>query len=149
MSRVERPDWADNETATANVRASVLNARIGVLPPQIVNHLSGSRARIRHLMTTVEWQELAPGRVIIRQPSPKAARLFGLPFLAAGGYFLYQFVGGLIHPGELTIAGWILLPLMAGGFLVPGWVLATFRKQTTIDTAARGAIEDYNFLLYT
>ncbi len=85
----------------------------------------------------------------ITQAGPGIARLFGVPFIVVGGYFLYQFLDGVLHPGELTIAGWILLPLMTAAFLVPGWLITMFRKRATIDATAREVSEEYDFLVYT
>ena len=98
--------------------------------------------------TTIDWRE-ENGHVAISQPGPGLARLFGVPFLAAGGYLLYQFLDGVFHPGELTIAGWTLLPLVALAFFVPGWLIATFRKHATIGTSERVIAEEYDFLVYT
>ena len=78
-----------------------------------------------------------------------AARLFGLPFVLAGLYFLYYISVGLFGGGGLTIAGWILLPLMAAAFLVPGWLLLVVRKRVRLDGAARQAVEEWDFLIYT
>ena len=77
------------------------------------------------------------------------ARLFGVPFLAVGGYFLYQLIGGLLHPAEMTIAGWILLPLMTAAFLVPGWLLVAFRKRAILDATTREVSDELDFLVHT
>lgn len=93
--------------------------------------------------TTVDWrQESGSGRVRLSQPGPGAARLFGLPFAAAGAYFLYFLAGGVLHPSQMTIFGWILLPLMTAAFLIPGWLLLTFRKRVTLDPTPREALEE-------
>ena len=60
---------------------------------------------------SVVWGEDGPGRVTIEHGGIGPARLFGLPFAAVGAYFLYQFLDGVLHPAELTIAGWVLLPV--------------------------------------
>ena len=78
-----------------------------------------------------------------------AARLFGVPFLLAGGYFGYHLIGGVLHPGEMTIAGWIMLPLMMAAFLVPGWILCFGRKRTRLDSARREVIEEFDFMVHT
>jgi hypothetical protein len=97
---------------------------------------------------TLDWQETGPGQVVIRQGGVLAARLFGLPFLAAGGYFAYHFFGGLLN-GELLIAGWILLPVMMAAFLVPGWILVVARKRVRLDSARREVVEEMDYLVYT
>jgi len=98
---------------------------------------------------TLDWQTEGPAQATIRQGGVIAARLFGLPFLAAGGYFAYHFLGGLLHPGELTWAGWTLLPLMMAAFLVPGWILVAGRKRTRLDSARREVVEEMDYLVYT
>jgi hypothetical protein len=98
---------------------------------------------------TLDWQADGPSRATIRQGGVLVARLFGIPFLAAGGYFAYHFLGGLLHPGELTWAGWTLLPLMMAAFLVPGWILVVGRKRTLLDSARREVVEEMDYLVYT
>ena len=94
------------------------------------------------------WQEEGSGVVVIGQGAPIAARLFGVPFAAAGGWFLYQLVQSVIG-GGLTIAGWILLPVMTAAFLVPGWILLFGKKRTRLDIARREATEEFDFLVHT
>ena len=101
------------------------------------------------MRTGARWHEDAPGQVTIEQGGIGPARLFGLPFAAVGAYFLSHFLGGLVHPSELTIAGWVLLPLMTAAFLVPGWILLFGRKRTRIDASRREAVEEFAFLVYT
>jgi hypothetical protein len=98
---------------------------------------------------TMEWSEETPGHVTLRQGGAAAARWFGAPFLAVGGYFGYQFVDGALHPGELAWAGWTLLPLFAAAFLVPGWILLVGRRRTRLDAARREVVEELDFLVYT
>lgn len=97
---------------------------------------------------TLDWQ--SDGNLAtIRQGGVGAARLFGLPFLAGGGYLAYQFLGGVFHPGELTWAGWTLLPLMAAVFLVPGWILVAGHKAVRLDNARGEVIEEFRYYVYT
>ena len=98
---------------------------------------------------TLDWQTEGPAQATIRQGGVVVARLFGVPFLAAGGYLAYQFLGGVLHPGELTWAGWTLLPLMAAVFLVPGWILVAGRRRTRIDSVRREVVEEMDYLVYT
>jgi hypothetical protein len=71
---------------------------------------------------TLDWHQDGQ-QATIRQGGFAIARLFGLPFLAAGGYFGYYFVGGLLHPSELTWAGWTLLP---------DYLVYTYRKALPV-----------------
>ena len=98
---------------------------------------------------TLDWQAEGPAQATIRQGGVGAARLFGLPFLAAGGYLAYQFLGGVLHPGELTWAGWTLLPLVTAAFLVPGWILVAGRRRTRLDSARREVVQEMDYLVYT
>src|SRR6478609_10885195 len=97
---------------------------------------------------TLDWQTEG-SQATIRQGGVIAARLFGLPFLAGGGYLAYQFLDGVLHPGELTWAGWTLLPLMAAVFLVPGWILVAARKGVRLDRTRREVIEEFDYRVYT
>lgn len=97
---------------------------------------------------TLDWQTDG-SQATIRQGGVGAARLFGLPFLAGGGYLAYQFLGGVLHPGELTWAGWTLLPLMAAVFLVPGWILVAGHKVVRLDNARLLVIEEFRYYVYT
>src|SRR5262249_44476786 len=54
-----------------------------------------------------------------------------------------------LHPDEMTIFGWILLPVMAAAFLIPGWIILFGRKRTRIDATRREATEEFDFLVYT
>lgn len=102
---------------------------------------------------TVEWRNEGPDCVTISQGGvgTMAARLIGVPFAAGGLYFLYQFLDAALHPsrGELTIAGWIALPLMAAALLVPGWAILVVRKRVRLDATRREASEETDFLVYT
>lgn len=97
----------------------------------------------------VDWREPEPGVFVITPRGFLLARVIGAAVAAPGVYFLYQFAGGLLHPGELTPAGWVILPLFAAVFLVPGWILAVGRKRTRVDTTRREATEEFDFLVFT
>ena len=99
---------------------------------------------------TLDWQSDGPSRATIREGGATLgiARLLGLPFLAAGGYFLYQFLGGLFS-GGLLLGGWILLPLFAAVFLIPGWILVFGRRRTLIDNTRREIVQEMDYLVYT
>ena len=101
------------------------------------------------LTLTLDWQTAGPSQATIRQCGVVAARLFGVPFLAVGGYLAYQFLGGVVHPGELTWAGWTLLPLVTAAFLVPGWILVAGRRRTRLDSARREVVQEMDYLVCT
>jgi len=98
---------------------------------------------------TTSWTEPAPGVVVISPAGIGLVRLLGLFFAVPGGYFLYQFLDGVLHPEEMTIAGWLMLPAIAAVFLVPGWIILFGRKRTRLDATRREAIEEFDFLVYT
>lgn len=97
---------------------------------------------------TVDWQQdgqqatIRQGGVLVN-----AARLIGVPFLIAGGYLLYQFVGGLLND-ELTIAGWIVLPVLGLAVALPGWCLLVWRRRARLDNAKRQVAEELDFILF-
>ena len=97
---------------------------------------------------TVDWQTEG-NQATIRQGGVVVARLFGVPFLLFGGYLVYQFLDGAMHPGELTLPGWVGLPLISAALIVPGWILVAGRKRTRIDRARREVIEEFDYLVYT
>jgi len=97
---------------------------------------------------TTGWQEPAPGIVVITPGGAGFVRLLGLFFAVPGGYLLYQFLGGVVR-GELTIAGWLMLPVFAAVFLVPGWIILFGKKRTRLDVTRREATEEFDFLVYT
>jgi hypothetical protein len=95
----------------------------------------------------VHFREQGPGAAVVTQGGVGAARLFGVPFLAAGGYFLYELATGAVR-GELTIAGWVLLTLFTAVFVVPGWILCFGRKRTRLDASRREATEEFDYLVF-
>lgn len=99
------------------------------------------------MSATVNWTEQGT-RAVVSLPVPIAARLFGLPFLGFGLYFLRILVTGAMHPADMTIAGWTLVPLMMLAFLVPGWGLVFLRKRVAIDAGARTVVDESDFLVY-
>lgn len=97
---------------------------------------------------TLDWQQDGQ-QATIRQGGAlvNGARLIGVPFLIAGGYLLYQFGGGLVN-GELTVAGWIVLPLLGIAVALPGWCLLLWRRRIRLDNARREVIEEIDFILF-
>lgn len=100
------------------------------------------------MKTTRNWTEQGT-RAVIDLPVPIAARLFGLPFLGFGLYLLRLLVTGAMHPADMTVAGWILLPVITLAFLAPGWALVFVRRRVVIDAGSRTALDEMDFLLYT
>ena len=98
---------------------------------------------------TVDWREDGPGVVVITPGGIGAVRLTGLLFGAPGAWLLYQFIGGVLHPDEMTIFGWVLLPIMAAVFLVPAWIILVGRKRTRLDATRREATEIFDLFVYT
>jgi hypothetical protein len=98
---------------------------------------------------TATCQEIEPGVFVVTPGGIGPVRLVGLLFGAPGAWLLYQFLGGVLHPAEMTIFGWILLPIMAAVFLVPAWLILFGKKRTRIDTRVREAVEEFDLLVYT
>jgi hypothetical protein len=96
---------------------------------------------------SIRWREEGATALVVEQRGRLAVRLFGLPFLLVGGSLLYQFADGVWNR-DLTIAGWIGLPLVTACFLVPGWIMVFARKRTRLDLAERAATEELDFLLF-
>src|SRR5215471_4022599 len=95
-----------------------------------------------HMNYTSDWREDGPGVVVITPGGIGAMRLLGLLFGAPGAWLLYQFVDGVLHPDTMTIFGWVMLPVMAAVFVVPGWIILFGRKRTRIDITRREATEE-------
>src|SRR5262245_26324038 len=99
-----------------------------------------------------QWSRTTEGLEISQTGSP-LAKLFGLPFLGAGLYLLWQFVTGLVgffvpSLGQLTIAGVIMLPAFALLCGTPGWLLVVSRKRTLIEATTRRVVEVFDHLVY-
>ena len=97
---------------------------------------------------TLDWEQDGQ-QATIRQGGAlvNAARLIGVPFLIAGGYLLYQFVGGMLND-ELTVIGWIVLPLLGLGVALPGWCLLVWRRRARLNNAKREVIEELDFIIF-
>jgi hypothetical protein len=98
---------------------------------------------------TAGWREDGPGVVVIAPGGIGAVRLVGLLFGLPGAWFFYQFLGGVLHPDEMTIFGWVLLPVMAAVFLIPAWIILVGRKRTRLDATRREATEEFDLVVYT
>lgn len=94
----------------------------------------------------VTWTS-GPGRIVVREHAPLVLKLFGLPFLGIGLYLGRILVGGAMH-GELTAAGWVLLPLLAVAFLVPGLLLTFASGRTVVDAPAHELVSGRDLLVF-
>jgi hypothetical protein len=99
-----------------------------------------------------QWSRTTEG-LEISQTGSLLTKLFGLPFLGAGLYLLWQFVTGLAgffvpSLGQLTIAGFIMLPVFALLVGTPGWLLVVTRKRTLVEAATRRVLEVFDHLVY-
>jgi hypothetical protein len=97
---------------------------------------------------TVDWRQDGPDAFVITPGGMGLVRLVGLFLALPGAYLLYHFVGGVLNPSQMTIFGWLLLPIMIAAFLVPGWIILFGRKRTRIDTTRREATEEFDLLVY-
>ena len=83
-----------------------------------------------------------------------AARLFGVPFLVAGAYLLYQLAGAIadLATGRAAVsemlAGTLVLVVFTAAFLIPGWLLWFARARVEIDRSARSVTYTRDFLVY-
>ena len=90
-------------------------------------------------------------RLTVQFPVSVVVRLFGLPFLAVGGYFTWSLVLALVDAlrGETrladTAAGLVLALLIALTFGVPGVLLVFARARVHVDAAARRVEEVKQF----
>jgi hypothetical protein len=94
------------------------------------------------------------GRVRIPLNTGIAARLFGIPFLAAGAYLLYQLAGGVVDllTGRAAVSemlvGTLILIVFTAAFLMPGWLLMFSRARVEIDRSARSVTCTRDFRVY-
>jgi hypothetical protein len=96
----------------------------------------------------------AEGRLVLPQPFPFVARIFGALFALPGLKLLRDFVSGLIDAGGAVsfgvgdVFGLILFLFFMLVFLVLGWVMATIRRRVTLDPSTRGVVQTNDFLVY-
>lgn len=100
-------------------------------------------------MTAPRCRALYDGRLSIVSAPGWIATLFGLPFLVAGLYFVWQLVGAVmtyftqVAPREfgMALVGFAVIVMLAATFGVPGLLLVLFRKRVLID-AQQGTVTD-------
>lgn len=91
------------------------------------------------------------GAITIQMSGGLSGRLFGLPFLVAGGWLASQVVGAVTDlvtgraAGAQMAAGLLVLIVVTAAFLVPGWMLVCARSRVEIDrtSGAVTAVRDY------
>jgi hypothetical protein len=93
-----------------------------------------------------------PGRLRI-DGKIGAARLFGLPFLLIGLWFLMQFLGGArdvlrgqVHFGD-SVAGLVGILFMAAVFGLPGFLIFFLRRYVALDAGTQLVEEVKDFLV--
>ena len=108
-------------------------------------------------MQIASFEKLDDKGIVIRQDAPLIARLFGVPFLAVGIWFFWQFLvvlGEALRPSLIidfgsSIPSLLLLLAMAVAFSIPGVLLVLFRrKNTIIRPEEHSVIEQRDFLLF-
>ena len=94
------------------------------------------------------------GTIDISLSGGTAAKLFGAPFLIAGGYFAYNLALGIVElaTGRAAfsemLAGTAILVVMTAAFLVPGWLLVVSRARVEIDRTARRVVAIRDLRVY-
>jgi hypothetical protein len=90
----------------------------------------------------------------VTQPASRPGRFFGILFMVPGLKLLWDFVSGILEVARaadwrlLDLLGFGVWLLMASVFLVPGWLLASFRRRVLIDRAQRTVLQINDFLVY-
>jgi len=86
-----------------------------------------------------------------------ARLLIGLPFLLMGAWFLVRYfvlgIAAYVRAGDWAglfshPLGWLVILLMGGIFLVPGWLIVFLRRAMLIDRGAGVAIEMTDFRVF-
>jgi hypothetical protein len=94
------------------------------------------------------------GRVVVRQPFPNVARLFGVGFMLPGVKLAWDLIQALIEVGRA--GAWRLADVFGFGIwlmvilvcLVPGWIIATIRRKVVIDPGHGTVLQVNDFLVY-
>lgn len=98
----------------------------------------------------VTWSEDPAGRIRVVSTGNLKPKLFGMPFLAVAGYFIWHLGAGAAesmvhHEMLLTIPGTILGLVMIAAFGIPGWLLVAARRIVVIDPALSRVTETRDF----
>lgn len=105
-----------------------------------------------------EWKVEGKTRIEVNGSPGVGGKLFGIPWLLFGVYFIYNWVIAVVieyikagdYAGMISGAGVWLLILAAVFviFIAPGWALAFMRRKVTVDVS-RGEVEEANdFLVF-
>lgn len=105
----------------------------------------------------IKWTKESENRILVKQSSTIFGYIFGLPFLAIGFYFFFNYFimgiysyiaaddwGGLFS----NILGWLVIILITSAFLVPGWLIVFLRQSTIIDTSLNEVVRTQDFLVF-
>lgn len=102
------------------------------------------------------WTRRGDQQLFVRSRLPRARFLIGVPFLALGGWFLYRYlilgIVEYVQAGDWAglfsgVLGWMVIVLMGGLFVVPGWLLMFTRRALLIDRPSGLALEMRDFLI--
>ena len=101
-------------------------------------------------MATAMTDEAGTIRIVLGGSS--AGRLFGVPFLATGGWLGYHLIRNLIdfatgHAGPDMIPGTVVLAVVAAAFFLPGWMLLASRAVVEMDRVTQNltVVRDLRF----
>jgi hypothetical protein len=94
------------------------------------------------------------GRIVVPQPFPIPARIFGALFMLPGLKLMRDVGAAMIEVNRAK--AWALTDVLSFGlplafalvFLAPGWVIATLRRRVTFDRLDHHVRQVNDFLLY-
>jgi uncharacterized protein (DUF58 family) len=100
-----------------------------------------------------QWTREGDTRIVVTGSPGIGGKVFGIPWMLFGVYFIYNWViAGVIEYIQAgDFAGlasgalvWLLvLAVLAGIFIVPGWLLAFTRRKVVVDKS-KGEVEEGN-----
>ena len=94
-----------------------------------------------------KWRQEGATRIEVNGSTGFGGRVFGIPWMLFGCYFIYKWViEGIVEYVEagdfagLISGGWIWLLILAGLaviFIIPGWMIAFTRRKVIISTSRK------------
>ena len=94
-----------------------------------------------------KWRQEGAARIEVNGSTGFGGRIFGIPWMLFGCYFIYKWViEGIVEYVEagdfagLISGGWIWLLILAGLaviFIIPGWMIAFTRRKVIISTSRK------------